>query len=49
MLDIENIEKHDLRFEITKVESTTAQLIRNIEQFYDSAIIVLRAAICQIC
>ena len=42
MLDIENIEKHDLRFEITKVESTTAQLIRNIEQFYDSAIIVIR-------
>ena len=41
MIDIQNIETSDLQFEISRVDPTASQLIRNIEQFYDSALIII--------
>jgi len=43
MIDIQNIEQTHLQFEISKVDETASQLIRNVEQFYDSALIMINS------
>ena len=41
MIDLQNIEPSSLQFEISRIDPTASQLIRNIEQFYDSALIII--------
>ncbi len=41
MIDIQNIETNELKFEISRIDPAASQLIRNIEHFYDSALIMI--------